>query len=293
MAMNIYYQSHSFINRIKIFCMQNIFSKLGDPLVQTKIGKFYIKHRFSHSLPYYLRDFPDYGKNMVNIVKTIGSKYQQLTVIDVGANIGDSVALIKSVIDIPALCLDGDKTFFGLLKENTRQFDNVELEKVMLGDRGRKEKVKFHGSGGTSHLEKQGDSSSIETLDNVLSRHKRFMQSKFLKIDTDGYDGYVLAGAKRYLSEVKPVIFFEYDPYFLKRAGYIPMKLFHLLKQNGYIYTLIYRNTGEYLTNLESINFRVLKELTAKLDNKNGREYYDICIFSEADKDIFLKTRKI
>jgi FkbM family methyltransferase len=276
---------------MKMFCL-NYLLKNGDPVVESKIGNYYLKHSYSHKLPFYLRDFPEYGIKMVNIANEVLIKYKDLKIIDVGANIGDSVALIKSVINVPILCIDGDEIFFSLLKENTRQFNNVVLEKVMLSDHKKMVNVNFHGLGGTSHIEENGKLSDFETLDLVLKRNKEFMHSRFIKVDTDGYDGYVLGGAEKYLSAVKPVIFFEYDPYFLNIAKYKPMDIFKLLIHYGYIYALIYDNTGKYICNLKLNNHKLLLDLTTKIDNNNGQNYYDICVFCEADKDLFEKLRQ-
>jgi hypothetical protein len=39
------------------------------------------------------------------------AKYPNLTMIDVGANVGDSIAIVR--VDVPILCVEGEDHFFG------------------------------------------------------------------------------------------------------------------------------------------------------------------------------------
>ena len=93
-------------------------------IVKNKIGNYDFLMNFAHvhnsnSL------YENYSKNLPRLVKQVETKYSNLTVIDIGANIGDSVALIKSIIDVPFICIEGDKFYFDLLQKNVEQFKDV------------------------------------------------------------------------------------------------------------------------------------------------------------------------
>ena len=65
------------------------------------------------------------------------------------------------------------------------------------------------------------DTSSIQkmplvALDDFFAKADRL---DFLKIDTDGYEPYVLAGALKTIERLRPIIFFEIGPNALKKAG--------------------------------------------------------------------------
>ena len=52
-----------------------------------------------------------------------------------GTNFGDSVAIAKSVADIPVLCVEGDELTFSLLEQNVRQSEGFSIHKLFLGER--------------------------------------------------------------------------------------------------------------------------------------------------------------
>jgi FkbM family methyltransferase len=285
--MYINYSDRNFYEEVTFLFVDKFLSKLFDPIVTSRIGKYLLRHRYSHNLPYYLRDFPNYDVNMARIVKQTAKKYKDLTVIDVGANIGDSAALIKSLVDVPILCIDGDVEYFDLLKVNAENFKNIAIRKVTLGEKEHKIRAKFVGHWGTSCIEKSNSIIKIDTLDNILKKSTEFNKSKFLKIDTDGYEGLILRGGRDYLKKIQPVIFFEYDPYFLGKVKDNGLKILEFLYKLGYIYALIYDNTGEYLCKCELDNYNLLVELTHSIEEKNGSKYFDICVFCKRDLDLF------
>lgn len=53
----------------------------------------------------------------------------------------------------------------------------------------------------------------------MLANSNGYIASKFLKTDTDGFDGKLLRGGIDFLGQSSPVIFFEYDPDLLAVQG--------------------------------------------------------------------------
>jgi hypothetical protein len=46
----------------------------------------------------------------------VAKKYPGLSVIDIGANVGDTVAVIKTAIDVPVIGIEGDNVSYGFLE---------------------------------------------------------------------------------------------------------------------------------------------------------------------------------
>jgi FkbM family methyltransferase len=289
MILTIDYSSNRFLDKIKTMAVRKFFRPFTDPLVFSKVGNYYIKHKFSHNLPKFLINHRYYNINMVKVAETISKKYKDLTIIDVGANIGDSVALIKTFIEVPILSIEGNGEYYELLKENTKKFKNIKLIKTMVDERrhtGRGEITNINGTG-LIEVDKTSDTISFDKIDNLLRLNKKYAKSKFIKIDTDGYDGKVIRGSTVYIKKQKPIIFFEYSPILLESAGDSGEEIISFLKDRDYKYLLIYMNTGEFLCSTQTTNTRLLGQLTHYLKDMNMRAYYDICAFTEDDLDIY------
>ena len=77
---------------------KKIYEKLlqkKDPVIVTRINHQRVFCHFSHQLPFYQKEFPKYDKQLSLICKYIAQcKGRGLNIIDVGANIGDTVVNI-------------------------------------------------------------------------------------------------------------------------------------------------------------------------------------------------------
>jgi len=291
MIITVNYSSKKIIEKIKLFLLRKTASNHFDPIIKSKIGKYYLKHRFSHNLPIFLNSFQNYNINMARITREVFKKYKDLLIIDIGANIGDSTALIKSYIDVPILCIEGDDDYIDLLDENTKNLKNVKVKKTILSDKKGKIGMKILGTGGTSRLCNSNQLIATETIDNLLKKHDNFEKAKFVKIDTDGFDGKIIRGGKRYLHKTKPVLFFEYDPHFLNKNNDLGLNVLNDLLKYGYSKALYYDNTGNYICSTSLSNKALLKELDHSVQNKDGIKYFDICVFSKEDDDLFNTIR--
>src|SRR4051794_8200383 len=87
-----------------------------DPLVERSVGGRPILLPLSHDLPLILRDYPRYGQNLVNIVDAVAREKGPRGFIDVGANIGDTVVMVRSRTNVPVLAIEGDEVYAPLLE---------------------------------------------------------------------------------------------------------------------------------------------------------------------------------
>ncbi len=74
----------------------------------------------------------------------------------------------------------------------------------------------------------------IETLDALIHQHNPEKLCRFIKIDVEGHEGYVLRGAKHFLETHSPVLLIEIDPEMSLRAGIRVSETLKFLSSLGY-----------------------------------------------------------
>jgi FkbM family methyltransferase len=276
--------------------LKNFLVKHGDPLIAYNLHGYDIELPLSHKLPDILRSYPLYSANLGRVANHVYQKYSDMTFIDVGANVGDSIAILRELSDFPILCVDGDTDFLEVLRKNVKRFHDVDVAPFFIGDEEVTVNAKSSGMGGTAHLTfvpelENSNKIRIKTLDGILGQYARFSKSKMMKIDTDGFDCKIIRGATEFLRQAKPVLFFEYDPFFLKGQGDDGLSTFSLLKENGYSGLLIYDNFGDLMICLPEINMERLEELHLYFSGRDSAQYYDMCAFHAEDRDVFDAAR--
>lgn len=98
---------------------------IHDPLVRMKVGRRTLIMNLSHELPYYMASHQYYNTALPRIAAFLRERYGYLTMIDVGANIGDTVSLISDVVRADFLCVEADEKYYQHLLVNTKNIDNV------------------------------------------------------------------------------------------------------------------------------------------------------------------------
>lgn len=263
---------------------------ISDPRVTFSLRAYNLRLPLSHELPFYRRNFADYAANLGRVSFYARQKYPDLTMIDVGANIGDSVAIVRSYGDIPVLCLEGEPRFFRLLKENTLNLPTVEIEQTFIGAPGDQiSSIDANGGNAQVLLGQTHSRASICTLSEALSRHPRFSTAKLLKIDAEGFDCRIIASDANLLKKTKPILFFEYYP---KCAGLIGQKAFPVfttLSSLGYSVILIYQNVGRYFISLTLDQQDALQDLHHFISDLGG--YFDVVAFHKEDLEIAINIR--
>jgi FkbM family methyltransferase len=219
----------------------------------------------SHELPFYRNDHPLYGEAVGRIAAALGGP-----VVDVGANVGDTAAIVRAHSDVPVLCVEGDDLFFGLLARNVEQLGDVELEQAFVEApaAGRVERGR-----GTARIAAGGGQLRSRPLTAILAEHPRFAEPALLKLDTDGMDVPILAANLDLLGRVRPVLFFEYDPH----LGATP-EVFVALSHKGYERGLFYENTGEYRETVLLADAPRIAVLHREYTGHGGRRYVDVCV---------------
>ena len=86
-----------------------------DWLVTFEIDGYLLYLPLSHRLPQHRLATPGYSSNLGRLAQIVQSKYPDLTLVDVGANVGDSVAIVRRRIHCPILCVEGEERFASIL----------------------------------------------------------------------------------------------------------------------------------------------------------------------------------
>jgi FkbM family methyltransferase len=273
----------------------------GQAYVTHNIHGYDLEFPASHALPGILQRWPYYSSNLGRIAQIVHQKYADLKFIDIGANVGDSVAILRRLAHYPILCIEGDQTFLDVLSRNAQKFDAVTIAPCYVGEQDSVIMAKSTGLAGTAHLASaesdEPDDAALERIEvkklsSLLSQYPEFSQPKMLKTDTDGFDAKILRGAVDVLTAAKPVVFFEYDPFFLAQQNDNGILMFLLLADQGYGGLIIYDNFGDLLLCLPTIEIARIEELDLYFSGRRSLQYCDICAFHLEDQDLFERTRQ-
>lgn len=252
-------------------------------LTRIQFGNVEITAPLAHPAVYWRYRPVGFNQNYLLLVKRILEARRGL-IIDVGANIGDGVALLRGAgIDAPVLAIEGADVWFDLLRSNTQNFPAVEIEQVFLGTEEQDNHQTLHVQDGTSKLIKGTSEIEILALDTLLQRHKQY-PVVLLKTDTDGFDLKVLLGAKRLLTTQKPIVFAEVDEGLLRDQGNSSQELMGYLSECGYSSVAAWDNWGRWLTS-RPIS-QGISDLIQRHPGGPNLPYLDIAAFSDADQSI-------
>ena len=282
--------------RLLLKCRAGLVRLLRDPLVRYQLRGSELLLPLSHDLPVILKFQLHYSSNVARIARHVKSKYPDLTLIDVGANVGDTLALIRNVTEIPVLCIEGDDRFFEILRLNASQYGpGVDLAHVFVDSETGSLKGNVISERGTAYLVEDATSSRIiqtVALRDVLEAHPSFSRTKMIKVDTDGLDCRIIRSDLDLIARLKAVLFFEYDPYLFGKFKDDGFQVFQALCSIGYDGLIVYENNGEYLLTTRLTDVQTLEDLHNFYSGRAGMRYMDVCAFHEEDSDVCQAVRR-
>jgi FkbM family methyltransferase len=260
-------------------------------VVTVPIGPYWIAMLAQGTLHQTLANHPDYNGELARLVKTAITKYPDLAMIDVGANVGDTAAIAKIAADIPVFCIEGDPHAFKLLQQNIRQFSNVQARNALLGERPEEISVHFQKVGwNLTVVPTDGPSTTrvaLTTLDECVRDLDTVERYRLLKVDTEGFDCRILRGGMSYIERVKPMIMMEYNRENMDQIGEPGLPTLVTLRGIGYRDILVYDESGRLLLATTLAEEELLRDLHAYAPGKDSDiYYYDLCLFHSVDADI-------
>ncbi len=265
----------------------------NDPIVEKKVGKKYLHMPSSHKLPVYYDAFSLYDRALPRICQKINERDGYLALIDIGANIGDSVSLVTDEVQGSFLCIEGDDEYLPFLKINTNNLkgSQVSIEESYCSehDGGGSHCLTVERNNGTAKIvssknDNHGIDARFKTLNTIVEQHAHFNNANVVKIDTDGFEINVLLGGEKFLQQATPVLYFEFTPELYHNNNQDPLSVFDFLHRNGYHQVLWYDNFGRPVTIIETSDDRSIKELIDAIDN-HTIFYYDILACHESKRE--------
>ena len=274
------------IRKIKQLLKKIVVAAQG-PYKQIRVGNFSLTANRESRLDEFLERHPNYSRNFSKLVSKILANDPKSHIIDIGANIGDTVALLRSEnIDNPIICIEGNCTYLELLHKNSALFENIVIFETFLSDKESETNAKVITEEGTATIvsESTGAKIKMTSLDTLLMT-KKINDIKILKVDTDGYDILILNGSKSVISENLPVIFFEYD----NKCNAAPQSCLDWLlslKNLGYHQSLFYDNLGNFLMAPNLLQDELITQLDAYIAENGAFSYYDVAVFHKNDQQL-------
>ena len=205
---------------------------------------------WSHRLPDYARARPQYGQNLVHLAELLYDGLEPLTVLDIGANVGDSALQILHATDARVLCVEADRYFLEYLKRNVGNDPRVTVEEALLMVTADAVAMTPIRTGGTTRFVPGRNSQATAPrlrVDQLYARYEAFRRLRLVKSDTDGYDVDLIPEIARVWVDSHPVLFFEYDLRLSHQAGHDPLAVWPRLADLGYTQVAVWDNFGNPL----------------------------------------------
>jgi FkbM family methyltransferase len=213
----------------------------------------------NHPLYEYMKTYKLYDRFLPSLVKNTGSG-----LIDIGANIGDTTIIVKSLSDCEVICVEPDNIFASLLRQNISEnnLSQVRIFPHAISSIGRNVEVEKNDLCSTGNLIDSETGSKTFTIREMVSDLKIELGSfHTIKIDTDGFDWDVLDSIVNYYTDTPDVrrfkfIYFEFQ-FYLNSLGFNDhkmdwriakfVKVIQRLKVFGYDRFYLFDNFGTFM----------------------------------------------
>lgn len=264
----------------------------NNSIVQKKIYGRMVEMPKSHSIEFNLSRFPYYNSNL----ERLAQQYQQyrtarFSIVDVGANIGDTLLMLRQVTQLPVHCFEGDPFFYDLLKRNSANTGESYIHRQLLSDKPGEMKIKNEVSYGTSVVvndESGGQSAVFDSLDNFFAVRYPQETIGIIKTDTDGYDIKILKGAADCMRRHQPVVFLEYDRVLFEKNNDDGRDFFAFMRGLNYEGLLVYDNYGKLLCVTTLDQEKTIESLHTYIKRPQVTlPFYDLAFFAAGDRAFF------
>jgi FkbM family methyltransferase len=255
--------------------------KLGDPIVRYEMAGRMLRVPISHDLPVIRLLFPEYGVPFRKLVRLTIQKYPRKAMVDVGANVGDTAAIMLAEGVHKVLAIEPSAKFRRLLTQNAPE---VTVSPALLGPPGYALIDERHGSGRAV----PGTGVATQLLSDVAEDD--FSAPSLVKLDTDGMDQAILLADLEWLSDSLPVLFVEFSPDLIpeQRDG---ARFFPALRDAGYRHIVVFDERGRYLVSVAPGDERIVEDVFTHFVGGGNRHYADLAMFPERDADIWMDLR--
>ena len=256
----------------------------------------------SHSLPIYLKEFPFYDRLPGRLAKFIRAKLGSIKCVDVGANVGDTIAAVKEpfALEKPEgadvfLAIEPNRRFAECLRSNWGGDRSVIILPYICSSSEGTTLARVSEANGTAAINLIGKEDGGQTdgftkriIDSIVKEYSELGDFNLLKIDTDGHDFEVLNGAREFVEGSMPFLYFEVDSFSNLHFVEDCLGTLEFLRTAGYRRLFIYDNFGSLVGVFETDDVLSLKRLLFYKLTKAGY-YFDFLLMREQFVDEFHK----
>ena len=241
------FERYPYLSRLWRRAWQRSCRRFSAP-VRTSIHGRNVVVNYGHTYPLYSRRFRTLNNPIVELLfQSYAVKKRSITLVDVGANVGDTILLLESAC--PGMlggfcCLDADPEFFAYLQNNLAHLDSGKFVLALLSSHEGSERSLVRHLRSTASPQGH-EEVSARTLDSAI-REAGVQKIDILKTDVDGFDGRVLQGAREILAKDQPAVIFEWHPLLCRGASSNWTDHFQALEQSGYEKFLWFTKYGEF-----------------------------------------------
>ncbi|MCR5746368.1 MAG: FkbM family methyltransferase [Lachnospiraceae bacterium] len=258
------------------------------------IDGFLIKLSNNHRLPKYQRLFPMYDR-FVPYLGELADIHRKRCVddsnrgviIDIGANVGDTLAAIIKHTEDNIICIEPVPQYYRLLVDNIASMgneyrDRVTTSNIFVGSNDVDNHV-YECKYGTAHMVETDHKSDISTLslETIISCNDVCPKKlDIIKVDTDGFDAQCIMSIGELLKDIDPLIFWENmiedDSQY---NSYCELALF--LDENGYTDFYIFDNFGNLLIKTDTCGLKSVNDYLVRIRHKHsGRSFYYVDVLA-------------
>lgn len=244
---------------------------------------------YGHKLPAYQADLPYYDQFLPKLVESFrpGS-----CVVDVGANVGDTLAgMIGGNPKLRYISIEANPYFFSQLQNNVKLIKQsfpeteIEIQKSIIGEDV--QNVSMVSTSSTASVVGGGELRSVK-LSSVLEHFQAVETARLIKSDVDGFDFDILKSLGKVLAHT-PLLFFECQ--YTDNTQYEGFRdIFEVLRDNGYTHYAVFDNLGQLLCMTQELT--VIEGLLAYIATQNFANakrtifYWDILALNHKDKPL-------
>lgn len=215
-------------------------------------------------------------------------RYEDCSIVDIGANIGDTAAILASYVKNKLILVEASTYFYRLLKKNSTQFsNNVDIINAFILD-GTQAKGSLVHWGGTAYYDT--DAQNFKTVRSLNLEDVADNKTKFVKIDADGCDNQIILSSLSFISKQKPLLFFE-EMIRNSKDLLDANSVIDALAVLSYGYFILWDQDGNYLlstSNLSEVKDRLDSLFKIWTTESNKTIYnYEILAIPDDDSTIF------
>jgi FkbM family methyltransferase len=242
-----------------------------------------------HHIGLILRQYPQYNRPLALAVRALADSGSQLplAVVDVGANIGETIAVIeeRNPDCCTYLCIEADEEIAELCRFNHHGNPRVQTVQCFIGENeGAIVRLEDDGKANPSTKLGAGPTAAGATANNRLTRLDTvvipFAEAQgtlsLLKIDVEGYDFSVLRSGPQLLDRFRPALYFEWYPELLRGLNEDPFAGFDFLVGHGYKHFVFFTSIGDYYIKLNRPERSLLSSLERAATPERGFVYFDV-----------------